>query len=73
MDLMDSLTQKAKEAKDSAIDSVSEKVKVVPDELKEKAKDLGDEKIDDISEALEAKFNSENEDGCAGNCSCSCK
>ena len=76
MDLIDDLTQKAKDGKDLVIDSTAESMKVVPDSLKEKAKDLGDEKIDDISEALETKFNfekeSENNNECGGHCSCSC-
>ncbi len=76
MDLIDDLTQKAKDTKDTAIDSTAESIKVVPDSLKEKAKDLGDRKIDDISESLKTKFNSEKESednsDCGGHCSCSC-
>lgn len=69
MNIIDDVSEKVKDVKDSAIDS-GENACNIPDSFAEKAKDFGDEKIENIAESVKCKIgDNDNEGGCCGgNC-----
>ncbi len=71
MGIIDNLSEKAKDAKNSAIDSKAGACHI-PDSFTEKAKDFTDDKIDDAAQAIEEKLDKKNEeDSCCGShCAC---
>ena len=64
-------SEKAKDVKDSAIDSGASSCNI-PDSFAEKAKDFGDEKIDDVVESVKCKIEGEDNEGegCCGGGNC---
>ncbi len=65
MSIIDDASEKAKDIKDSMIDSGVNACNI-PDNFTEKAKDFGDDKIEDITESVKGKI--EGEGCCGGNC-----
>ncbi len=65
MSIIDDASEKAKDIKDSMIDSGVNACNI-PDNFTQKAKDFGDDKIEDIAECVKDKV--EGEGCCGGNC-----